>query len=203
MTECWCCLTSGKVDDWTKHDRCWFIILIWEWALHAQADGCRTGEIYRASLHKAVYSQLWWTWQVLYVQTVPTHTWRTSVHPLINDVISLLSPFVGWVSDVSSVVWTHLQCLRTQDVLVQGRGQDLRQMLVVLFGFLTAAFHTAAHGLQGFPQVPLWPCPLDIHGAILLQLIQILWKHRGLLNKFDAVLIMPIYKYCVNKSCAS
>lgn len=51
-------------------------------------------------------------------------------------------------SDVGSVVWAHLHSLGTEDVLMQGRDKDIRQMVDVFLGFITTPLHTAGHTLQ-------------------------------------------------------
>lgn len=53
-----------------------------------------------------------------------------------------------WSSGESGVVWAHLHSLSTEDVLMQGRDKDFRQMVDVVFGFLTTLLHTAGHALQ-------------------------------------------------------
>lgn len=73
----------------------------------------------------------------------------------------------------------HLERFSAEDILVQGRDQDLRQMLDVLFCFLAALHHTAGHALQRLRQLLLQLPPPGVGGAVLLQVVHILWKHRG------------------------
>lgn len=74
----------------------------------------------------------------------------------------------------SSVIASHLQSLSTEDILVQGGDQDLRQMVNLLVCFFAALLHAAGHALQRLRQLFLQACPLGVGGAVLLQLIQIL-----------------------------
>ena len=48
----------------------------------------------------------------------------------------------------SSLVWAHLEGLGTQDVLMQGGYKDFRQMVDLLFCFLTAPLDTAGNTVQ-------------------------------------------------------
>lgn len=59
---------------------------------------------------------------------------------------------------------------------MQGGDEDFRQMPDVLLCFLGALLHAAGHALQRLCQLLLGARPLGVSGAILLQLIQILWK---------------------------
>lgn len=77
------------------------------------------------------------------------------------------------------MVGAHLQGLGTEDVFVQGGDEDFGQMVDLLFRLLIAPLHAAGHALQWIGQVLLGPRPLGVGGTVLLQLIQILWKHRG------------------------
>lgn len=54
----------------------------------------------------------------------------------------------GGVQKVSSMVWAHLHSLGTEDVLMQGRDEDIRQMVDVFFRFITTPLHATGHTLQ-------------------------------------------------------
>lgn len=84
---------------------------------------------------------------------------------------------------MSCVVWAHLQGLGTEDVLMQGGDKDFREMVDLLFCFLTTPLHAAGHALQRLRQLLLRSRPLGVGGPVLLQFVQILWKHRGHMSK--------------------
>lgn len=57
---------------------------------------------------------------------------------------------------------------------MNGRDENLRQVLDMFFCFHTAAFHTAGHPSERLRQVFLQGCPERVGGPAPLQLIHIL-----------------------------
>lgn len=81
-----------------------------------------------------------------------------------------LSPVRGELQ-MSVLFWAHLQCLCTEDVLVQQGDQGVREMAYLLICLLTASLHTAGHTLQELRQLLLYFHPLGVGGTVLFQLI--------------------------------
>lgn len=79
-----------------------------------------------------------------------------------------------------STLCTHLCGVGTQHVLMDGRDQNLRQVLDMLFRFHAAALHTAGHAAERLRQVVLQSCPERVGGPAPPQLVHVLCRQSGL-----------------------
>ena len=72
----------------------------------------------------------------------------------------------------------YLQCVRTEQVLMEGGLQHLRQVTELLLRLSAAQVQAAGHAPQRLRQVRLQLRPLAVEGPVLTQLFKVLCRGR-------------------------